>query len=197
MIYRTHVSMGFATAFSVALLPKSINPFFFIPDIFTLSLIFVIVFVSSLAPDFDEPNSYLSKRFPWVIISVILSSFTKHRGITHYATASLFYSFIVFAIASVFLHLEVFKYAYLLPFLILPYLAHSLGDGCTKGGVPRFYYPFSKKTFWLLPKPLRFYTGSFIETIYFLIFTSILAFELFYLLVIQKPPVLNLLYTIL
>ena len=59
-------------------------------------------------------------------------------------------------------------------------MSHSIGDGFTKGGVPRFMYPFSKKTFWALPKPLRFYTGSFPELIWFLIFTAIFIFEVFY-----------------
>lgn len=179
MVYRTHLSLGFATAGLTVFLPEAVNPFYYIDNPMWFPIIMCIVFVSSLAPDFDEPESYLSKRAPWSIVSRILSAFTTHRGVTHYFIASFVWFLIFLVLAYVIFKQNIF---WLAPFFILPYMSHSLGDGFTKGGVPRFMYPFSKKTFWTLPKPLRFYTGSFPELIWFLIFTAVFIFEIFYLI---------------
>lgn len=193
MTYKTHLSLGFATSFSLIFLPEKINPFYMIENTFVFAAICVLIFISALAPDFDEPESYLSKRFPWFIVSRILSTFTTHRGVTHYAIASLVYSLIVFLIALLALKSDVFNYMYIIPILLLAYVSHPIGDAFTKGGVRRFYYPFSNKTFWVLPKFMRFYTGGFVEYIYLVLFTGIFIFELYYLLVILKPPFLSLL----
>lgn len=188
MTYRTHVTLGLTVACSTVLIPfQELNPFFYIKSTTELAIIFALIFVSSLAPDFDEPESYLSKRFPWFIISRILSSFTKHRGVTHYFFASFIYTFIIFLIMFFILKEEVFNYLHILPFAFLAYLAHPIGDGFTKGGVPRFWYPISKKTFWFLPKFLRFYTGGFVENIYFLLITSLFLLEIYYILSINLP----------
>ena len=179
MTYKTHLSLSFASSFSMVFLPEKINPFFQIENPLVFSVICILIFVSALAPDFDEPNSYLSKRFPWFIVSHILSSFTTHRGVTHYFIASFVWFLIFLVLAYVIFNQNIL---WLAPFFILPYMSHSIGDGFTKGGVPRFMYPFSKKTFWALPKPIRFYTGSFPELIWFLIFTAVFIFEIFYLI---------------
>ena len=181
MTYRTHVSLGLAVACSTALIPfHSLNPFFYINSQTELASVFVIIFVSSLAADFDEPESYLSKRFPWFIISRILSMFTTHRGITHYFLASFIYTLIFAGLLFAYFKYEAINYLYLLSFSFLAYFAHSIGDGATIGGVRRFWYPFSKKTFWSLPSFLRFKTGSFIENFYMLLFMGIFLFEMYF-----------------
>src|SRR5574344_1112691 len=190
MTYKTHLSLSFASSFSMVFLPEKINPFFQIENPLVFSVICILIFVSALAPDFDEPNSYLSKRFPWFIVSHILSSFTTHRGVTHYAIASLVYGLIVFLIALVFLKGQIVDYLYIMPFVIIAYFSHPIGDAFTKGGVKRFFYPFSKKTFWVLPPALRFYTGGLIEHLYLILFTGIFIFEIYFLF-LSKPPFLS------
>ena len=192
MTYKTHLSLSFASSFSLVFLPEKINPFFHIQSVTVFAAICVLIFISSLAPDFDEPESYLSKRFPWFIISHILSAFTTHRGVTHYAIASVIYTFIIFVIALLFLKSDIYQYLYILPIILIAYLFHPIGDAFTKGGVKRFYYPFSNKTLWVLPKFMRFYTGSFTENIYMIMFYMILVFEIYYLITYIKPPFLNL-----
>lgn len=190
MTYKTHLALSFSASFSLVFLPEKINPFFQIENPLVFSIICALIFISALAPDFDEPNSYLSKRFPWIIVSRILSSFTTHRGVTHYAIASLIYTLIVFLIALVFLKGKIVDYLYVIPFIVIAYLFHPIGDGFTKGGVKRFFYPFSKKTFWVLPPVLRFYTGGLIENFYLILFTGIFVFEIYYLFLL-KPPFLS------
>lgn len=176
MTYKTHTAFSLSLSlipFSTGLLPVE-NPI-------NLILIFITSYLFSLAPDFDEPNSYLSKRFPWIIISQIISVFTTHRGITH--------RFLTPFIITIFM-IPIFyfypKYSFLIPVIFISYLGHLIGDGFTKGGLKRFYYPFSKKTVWFLPKFMRFKTGSFIENIYLLIF-SILSIIQIYLVIINNP----------
>jgi inner membrane protein len=192
MTYKTHLSLGFASSFSLVFIPfEKANPFYYINDTFIFSIILGLIFISSLAPDFDEPGSYLSKRFPWFIVSRILSSFTTHRGVTHYAIASFFYFLIITLIAFLIFGNLIFDYLYVIPFIIIPYLFHPIGDSFTKGGVKRFFYPLSKKTFWILPPSLRFYTGSFTENIYLFLFTSLFIFELYYLIFIFNFPIIQ------
>jgi len=174
MTYKTHTSFSLAltlTPFSTGLITLS--------DPKDLFIIFIVNYIISLSPDFDEPGSYLSKRFPWIIVSHIISSFTTHRGVTHRFLAP----FIVTATS-----LPIFyyypSYSYLIPVIFISYLGHLIGDGFTLGGLKRFYYPFSKKTVWFLPKALRFRTGSFIENILLLIF-SFLALLQIYLIIIH------------
>lgn len=150
MTYKTH--LAFATAVTLLPLPllplwTEYNPFYYITSPVELAIIAGLIYVSSLAPDFDEPNSYLSSRFPWIIISIIISLFTKHRGVTHYFIASFFYLGIFAAPALFYFGKDVLSYAYMSYFLVVPYIMHSVGDGFTKGGIPRFWYPFSKKLF--------------------------------------------------
>ena len=175
MTYKTHTSLSLTLSllpFSTGLIPVD-NPI-------NLILIFVTSYLFSLAPDFDEPNSYLSKRFPWIIISNIISLFTTHRGVTHRLIAPI-------VVTLVFSPIFYFypKYSFLIPVMFIAYLGHLIGDGFTKGGLRRFYYPFSKKTVWFLPKFMRFKTGSIIENFYLLLF-SFLAIIQVYLVIINN-----------
>lgn len=71
------------------------------------------------------------------------------------------------------------EYWFLVLFSWIAYFSHLIGDGFTKGGLRRFWFPFSKKTIWFLPKRLRFKTGSFIESIWLLIFSLIFFLEIY------------------
>ena len=178
MTYRTHTALSLSLSlipFSTGLIPVE-NPI-------NLILIFVTSYLFSLAPDFDEPNSYLSKRFPWIIISHIISAFTTHRGVTHRLIAPI-------VVTMVFSPIFYFypEYSFLIPVMFIAYLGHLIGDGFTKGGLRRFYYPFSTKTIWFLPKYLRFKTGSIIENFYLILFSVFTVIEV-YLIIINNPIV--------
>jgi membrane-bound metal-dependent hydrolase YbcI (DUF457 family) len=167
--------MAFAIVFSPVLLPSQFDFISRLP-IEQFPFIFFTIFIFSLFPDLDEPNSYLSKRPPWNIFSIIISSITEHRGVTH----RFFTSFIPPILVAVILHfIQHLEFWPLILISWLSYLSHLIGDGFTKGGLRRFYYPFSKKTIWFLPKSLRFKTGSFIETLWLLFFSIILLLEIY------------------
>lgn len=178
MTYKTHT----AFSLSLTLIPFSTG-MITLSEPKDLLIIFIVNYILSLSPDFDEPGSYLSKRFPWIIISTIISSFTTHRGVTHRFLAP----FIVTGISlPIFYYFP--AYSYLIPVIFISYLGHLIGDGFTLGGLKRFYYPFSKKTVWFLPKFLRFRTGSFIENILLMIFSFSALFQI-YLIIIRYEEI--------
>jgi len=171
--YRTHVALSLSLTlipFSTTILP--------VEDTLQLALIIITTYIFSLSPDFDEPNSYLSKRFPWIIISSVISIFTTHRGVTHRFLAP----FIV-TIATLPFFVYYPEYSFLIPVIFLAYLGHLIGDGFTIGGLRRFYYPFSKSTKWFLPKILRFKTGSITENFYLFIFSILSIFQLYFVII--------------
>jgi membrane-bound metal-dependent hydrolase YbcI (DUF457 family) len=180
MTYKTHTMMSLAVAFApLAILPLNIN-----------NLPFYLASVSffSLFPDLDEKNSYLSYKFPF--LSMFLRLFTEHRGLTH----RFFFSLIVFPIIYLaFYVLYPLKDPLLFYFAWIGYISHLIGDGFTKGGLKRFFYPFSKKTFYFLPYYLRFKTNSFIEKIYFTFFLIFFLIEVFFLL--KSGQIKNILLT--
>ena len=173
MTYRTHT----AFSLSLTLIPFSTG-IISVEEPLHLILIFITSYLFSLAPDFDEPNSYLSKQFPWVIISHLIAAFTTHRGVTHRLLAPIIITLLSLPIF--YYHRE---YSFLIPVIFISYLGHLIGDGFTKGGIRRFYYPFSKKTVWFLPKFMRFKTGSFVENIYLFIFSILVVLQLYFVII--------------
>ncbi len=139
------------------------------------ALIFLIsVVIGSLFPDLDEPGSFLSRRVK--IVSVVLSMFTKHRGVTH--------TFIALSVYS--LAFAVLNYYYpLIPVILIGFILgnviHFLGDMSTKESGLKLLYPFSNKKYHVLPKKIRVKTGSNIEK-YLVIptFGTILVVELYF-----------------
>ena len=173
MTYRTHTVLSLSLSllpFSTGILP--------VESPLNLGLIVIVSYILGLAPDFDEPNSYLSKRFPWIIISHIIAAFTTHRGITHRLLAP-----IVITLLSLPIFYYYPNFSYLIPVIFLAYLGHLIGDGFTKGGLRRFYYPLSKKTVWFLPKALRFKTGGVVENFYLIIFSILAVFQLYIVII--------------
>jgi len=186
MTYKTHTTMAFAICFAPVLLPEQLNFIQYI-DISLFPYIFLTIFLFSLFPDLDEPNSYLSRKPPWNIFSLIISSFTDHRGVTHRFLAIFIPPLIMFFILYSINKVDTFWP--LILFSFIAYSAHLIGDGFTIGGLKRFFYPFSKKTIWFLPKSLRFKTNSFTEKIWLFFFTCIFIFEIY--IYIQKTNILN------
>lgn len=191
MTYKTHTTMALVSTLALGFLPTPYNPYYYIQNPLYFPLVFAIAFVSSLAPDFDEPGSYLSSRFPWIIVSHILAIFVTHRGVTHRILAVPFYGLIIYGILML---LNQEKELWILAiFGSVAYFMHLVGDGMTRGGLPRFYYPFSKKTIWFLPKSMRFYTGSFIEMILLFLFLCTVIAEIYFLFILNQEFVSNLL----
>jgi inner membrane protein len=87
------------------------------------------LFLGSLLPDMDHPQSYLGRRtYP---LSVLINKSFGHRGFTH-SLLSLF----LFGIATAYwwsVNPLFFGGIY------LGYLSHLLGDMCTVSGVPLLY----------------------------------------------------------
>lgn len=176
MTYKTHTTFAIALSFSPVFLPGELD-FISSSQPALLPFIFTLVFFFSLAPDFDEPNSYLSKRYPWKIISIILSSLFSHRGATHWFIASLFPAIITTSVLLYFHKIN--EFWILIYFSWIAYVSHSLGDGFTVSGVRKYFYPLSNKTLYSLPKFLRFKTGSFTESLWFLFFSLIIFLEMY------------------
>ena len=145
----------------------------------TIAIGFAVAYLGSLFPDFDEPNSYLSSRPPWFIVSHLISFFTKHRGATH----TIFFDISISIILVIGLYsFNLFdRFWILVPVFFVAYLSHLIGDSMTKSGT-QMLRPFSKKKVYFLPKPFRFRTGSFTENIYLIFFSAIFVAELFYFL---------------
>lgn len=149
------------------------NDYLFTNDITSHTILFICVYLFAVVlPDIDEPNSYIGRRLP--VFSNILSLFIEHRGITHFFIIPL-----LLFLSSIYVAQEL--YAKIILFaLSLGILAHDIGDMLTKGGIKAFFFPFFRsKTIAILPRFLRFYTGSITEM---LVIILILISSIFYLL---------------
>ncbi len=176
MTYKGHLALGYAFSLSPLLLFDVRNYVLNSFSPFVLVCSFIAIYFFSLFPDLDEPKAYLSKRFPWNFISILLSFFVDHRGITH----TLIFSFVFPAILAIILYsfnlLD--KYWICVVVAWMAYISHLIGDSLTKSGV-KWLYPFSNKNFHLLPKKLTFRTGSFVETIFTFLFFLLFGYEMY------------------
>lgn len=124
-----------------------------------LYLVMFFVVIGSLAPDIDEVGSWIGRRLfflsiPLKLLGLFIPMF-RHRGITH-----IFLISFLLILTSAFtknLYLGAFSYGWMM---------HTIGDLLTKGGIKGYLYPFLPDTnVGLLPRSMRFYTGSIQETI--------------------------------
>lgn len=130
--------------------------------------------IGSLFPDLDEPGSFLSRRVQ--IISILISLFTTHRGITHTIAIVL-----VYALVGSYFVFEYDSAKYVLFGFIIGNIIHLMGDMATKSGV-KIFYPLTNKSFHLLPKSMRLYTNGKVEIFVVIpMFILILVFELYIL----------------
>jgi len=151
MIYRTHI----VTSLSIGLVPYSTG-YIILDNPLQLSILIFVGFIFSLMPDLDEPNSYLSRRTP--IIPFILKRLTTHRAVTHQLRGIFILLATLITIGIFYPIINIY-----IPIAILAYFGHVLGDSCTLSGIRNFAYPISNKTFWILPKSMRFRTNSITE----------------------------------
>ena len=123
----------------------------------TFTIFYSSGLLGSLLPDIDEQGSYIGRRAK--TLSFFISSIFSHRTFTHY----LIFPVLIFLCGFYFLEgaLKIFVIG-----LAIGVLLHDFGDMLTKGGIVGFFWPILAKTrVALLPKPLRFYTGSLQELI--------------------------------
>ena len=168
MIYKTHI----VTSLSIGLIPYSTG-LVTLNEPLQLGILVFVGFIFSLLPDLDEPNSYLSRRTP--LIPFLLTKLTTHRAATH-QIRGVFVVFISLMMISLFYPII----SIYIPMAILAYIGHILGDSCTLSGIRRFAYPVSNKTFWILPKSMRFRTNSWTEKLIpYPLFSAITLFQLY------------------
>ena len=127
-----------------------------------------ILALGAIFCDIDEPNSYFGRKFKG--IAYFLNFSLGHRGFTH---------FLIFPI--LLLGLSFFFESHLIYAFILGVLLHQVGDLLTNNGIRGYFFPFfPKRSFVLLPKPLRFQTGGMFEYFTFLPVMILLFFILLY-----------------
>jgi len=183
MVYKTHTATSASLSLLPVFLPKDINPFIGMPiDVFLI--MFSVIFIFSLLPDLDEPGSFLSQKFPFYFVSFFLSLFTTHRGLTHNFIFSIVFFLFLYAVTLPIHHIEWFHTIFFVAFI--SYIGHIIGDSMTIGGIKRAFYPFSKSTFWIIPKSLRFKTQSLFESFLLLFILTFLSFEIYYFFMINN-----------
>jgi inner membrane protein len=145
-------------------LTAGVEASYYISDSSYLVLFLGAVFLGSVLPDIDEPNSFIGRKFAFLSIPLKVLGI-KHRTITHYFLFPLFLFLIGYFCTG---YIQIILYG-----LSLGIFMHDVGDMLTKGGIRGFFYPFFKdKTIRLLPKKYSFYTNSLEE--YLIIFLMIL-----------------------
>ncbi len=124
-------------------------------------MIYIIAFASlgALFPDIDEPESTIGRRL--LGVSLLLSLFIKHRGITHTMTMIIVY-LIIFTIV-IYYNFNTSVIFSVIAFL-LGNIVHVLGDMSTTSGVA-ILNPYSLKKYYILPQKMRIKTGNMVEKI--------------------------------
>lgn len=152
MLARSHITLGLLGACGLkAALPSEIiaNEAFY-------GVALPVILIGSVFPDIDEPRSFIGRKLP--VLSHIVSLSFSHRGFTH---------FLIFPLLLLSLGIGVYGAYPIIGIAIfaLSYgiFMHQIGDMLTISGIPHYFFPLSKKTAVLLPKPLRFRTGGSVE----------------------------------
>ncbi|RAX57626.1 hypothetical protein CCZ01_05665 [Helicobacter monodelphidis] len=151
MVAKTHISFALCVvSVPIFITTKIANITFF--DSKELILLLGGVAIGSLLPDIDEPQSKIGRQT--LFISHLIHKIFGHRGATHTLLFPLVIGVILYPLFLA-LHFDMLP---LLGIVIGSYL-HIAGDMLTKSGCP-IYLPLHSRNIGLLPKPLRFVTGS-------------------------------------
>lgn len=172
MTVKTHI----VSSLSLGLLLPILIKFHYVDiDLMLYPYIAGVVFGATF-PDIDEPHSYIGRRL--YFISEFLSLFIRHRGITHTLLIVGIYALIGYVLCLSYPSNNLLKSA-AIGFLV-GNTGHLFGDMMTKSGVS-LLYPFSEKSYGLMPKPMRFYTGGVTEYLFVLpFFVFLVFFEIYY-----------------
>jgi membrane-bound metal-dependent hydrolase YbcI (DUF457 family) len=162
MLGRNHMTVGYATyaaaaAAVVHAAPSAVAPLAPANPIVFLAMLPLVGYMA-LLPDIDEPKARLVQRAPiYKPISEFIGLLTHHRGGTHTAWAIL----VVALTGAVAAFLAEWTVLWTVAFAATwGYMSHIvLGDMWTKSGVA-LLAPVAKHHFGLLPKRLRFVTGT-------------------------------------
>ena len=123
---------------------------------------YVIIILSALLPDIDEPKSFIGNK------ATFLAYFLKMLGLKHRSLTHWFITPSLIAVCGYFLQNDLASLVlYSMAFGIL---AHDIGDLLTNGGINGFFFPFFPNSkIVLLPRVLRFETFSLTER-FFIVF---------------------------
>ena len=186
MTVKTHVSFGMTIGLIFIYGLLHIFGFKYL-EIENYSIMMGILYFGIIFPDIDEPESYIGRKT--VFISDIIKRLFGHRGFTHSSIFMLLLSVILGIIYTVLYYSNYLSLTcyytgifFYIPTFFLGMLLHSFGDMHTKSGI-KLFYPISKKSYWLLPKSLRFKTFSSLENyiwlpIYSFLFYSIMVWSM-------------------
>lgn len=147
MLAKSHTMMALVAIAPIA----SYAPLWALPYLMAGALL------GSLFPDIDEPQSTIGRYT--AIVSIFLSLFVKHRGITHTVGAILLYASVGF-LAYLFIAKSWVIWA--TSAFIVGNIVHVIGDMLTSSGV-EILNPITTRKFYLLPRNMRFKTGGAIE----------------------------------
>ena len=152
MTFRSHILLGVIAGYSLSYMPNIVP--YSEAEIFSM---LGIVALGAVAPDVDEPNSYIGKKLP--IFSHFVSGLFGHRGFTHFLLFP-----ILLLLGGIYFFPSYKEYIYAFCFGVF---MHQVGDMLTKSGIPSYFFPFSygslKHKAVLLPYPLRLKTGGKVE----------------------------------
>lgn len=144
MTHKSHIAFTLAITIPVVILFVNIG-FIESRGIFVLFLLTTII--ATLSPDIDHEKSILSQLIPF--LSKLIRKYTEHRGFTHKPISLIISSIIILIL---FYKIPVIVIAW-----FLGYALHIIADGMTISGIKNF---FKTKTFYSIPKKMRFKTGS-------------------------------------
>ncbi len=156
MTWPTHALLGVNTLWLLSLLPPEVLGY----DMGTLA---ACAALGALLPDLDASESKIKHlKFPgttfkpFLLPAQVVHSTNQHRGLLH--------SLWGLGMMAVFVApLMIWVGWAPVVALLLGYASHLLGDSATKSGI-RLLYPKADR-FYLLPKRLRFTTGSLAEEV--------------------------------
>lgn len=154
MQWKTHILAGLASLWVLEFVPTGASA-----HITPLAIGFATF--GAMLPDLDAKESKIKSLavagvHPFALPAQAMSSSFGHRGFLHSASALLLV---------VLLSLPTCLFYGWQPWaaLALGYASHLAADACTRSGVPISYVPFlnpTKRRYHLLPRSMRFATGS-------------------------------------
>lgn len=172
MLARTHMT----SAIALGTLPLTFDIMILSPEMTKFYLMGLLL--GSLLPDIDETNSAIGRRF--LFLSLIISKFVVHRGITHkFVFFLLFFVLTSFTISNGNDHLINFMVG-----LTFGILFHHMGDMLSgdpknKGGINDYFYPIllSNRRVQIFPRFMRCELGKIKEYMYLFIFLMIMMYN--------------------
>ncbi|MBV9469366.1 MAG: metal-dependent hydrolase [Abitibacteriaceae bacterium] len=157
MTWSTHALIGINTLWLAEALPPAFDPLTIAT--FNIGVLAACAAFGALLPDLDASQSkikYLGLNgwMPFYWPAQVLHRHLGHRGVLHSLVGLGLAACLVLPLAA--------WWGWPGPLAVLSgYASHLAADACTRSGIP-FLYP-RKRRYHLLPRPLRFVTGSSAE----------------------------------